>query len=156
MYRRSCGRGFVEDTSHESWAVQQMLSIVLRYPGAAVGTEDFIIRQANQSREFLSPVRLMAAFDYACWRYGIQPFRQQPSEAKTSITDARLKRWGLYVAGHERRHARDADRHVLTFFRKCKDLTKGRARLSAIWPHVYTDEYWRKHGKHAEDQPDRG
>lgn len=102
-----------------------------------MGTEDFIIRQSNQSREFLSPVRIMAAFDYACWRYGIQPFRQQPSEAKTAITDNRLKLWGLYTPGHEVRHARDADRHVLTFYRKCKDMSKGAARRRAIWPHIY-------------------
>jgi hypothetical protein len=140
VQNRACGRGWTDDTSHESAAVQQMLGVVLRYPGALVGTEDFIIRQTNTSRAFLSPVRLMSAFDYACWRYGIQPYRQQPSEAKTAITDVRLKAWGLYDS-HGGRHARDSDRHVLAFLRKCKDLRKSRARLQNAWPHIYHEGY---------------
>lgn len=137
LIHKTCGAGWAVDDSSEAYAVEQMLDVVRQWPGCAVGSEDFIVRQFNQGRDFLSPVRLKAALDYALWRMGIQQFRQQPSEAKSTVTDERLKAWGFYDAKGALRHARDADRHVITFLRKCKDPLKGAARRRLAWPHIY-------------------
>jgi hypothetical protein len=134
---RMAGNGWAKDTTSESAAVHEMLQIVKQWPGCAVGMEDFIVRQFNQSYEFLSPVRLTAALDYALWLMGIQSYRQQPSEAKSTVTDERLKLWGFYEKSGAQVHARDADRHCLTFLRKCKDPLKGPARRRLAWPHIY-------------------
>lgn len=136
---KEAGNGWAIDTSPESAAVHEMLEIVRQWPGCAVGMEDFIIRQYNQDRDFLAPVRIMAGMDYALWKIGIQAFRQQPSEAKGAVTDQRLKAWGFYKAAGGENHARDADRHVLTFLRKTKDPGKGNFRRHIAWPHIYNE-----------------
>jgi hypothetical protein len=136
---RMAGNGWAIDSSPESAAVQEMLEVVKMWPGCAVGMEDFIVRQFNQDRDFLAPVRIMAAMDYALWKIGIQAFRQQPSEAKGAVTDQRLKLWGFYESAGGLNHARDADRHVLTFLRKMKDPNKGKFRRQMAWPHIYKE-----------------
>jgi hypothetical protein len=131
---KTSGNGFAIDTSFESAMVQQMLDLVMNWPGCVVIQEDFIVQQFNQSRDFLAPVRIIAAMDYALWRNGIQAFRQLPSE-KSGATDARLKAWGFYSTGSD--HQRDGDRHNLVFFRKMKDMNKGRFRRHLAWPHIF-------------------
>lgn len=102
--------------------------------GTAVVYEDFIIRQSNMSRDFLSPVRVTAALQQTAWESRLaSEFKQQPSEAKTAITDDRLKTWKMYYDGSAARHARDADRHALLFLRKARQK-KGRIREA--WPVV--------------------
>lgn len=118
----------------EMEGIDQMLEIVDVWPGACVLIEDFIIRRPDQSRSFLSPVRITAGFDYGLYQRGYQSFRQQPSEAKNTATDDRLKSWGLYERAGGLNHARDADRHAITWLRKCS--TKKRLR-EACWPHLY-------------------
>lgn len=140
LISRAAGNGWVVDTSTESHAVHQMVDLVRQWPGAAVVIEDFIVRQFNSGRDFLAPVRLTAGLEYGLWKVGIQPFRQQPSEAKSAITDQRLKQWGFYSSRGGLNHARDADRHNLTFLRKCKDGQKGQTRRRLTWPHIYDKE----------------
>jgi len=100
----------------------------------AVVIEDFIPREQNMSRDFLSPVRITARLDQLLWELrAVTTHRQQPSEAKTTCTDARLKEWGFYEGGHFDRHARDADRHAILKFRK---LRAKRSELRKAFPIV--------------------
>lgn len=100
----------------------------------AVVIEDFIPREFNQTRDFLSPVRITARLDQLLWELrAATTHRQQPSEAKTTCTDERLQQWGFFEGGHADRHARDADRHAILFFRKLR--ARG-ARLKAAYPIV--------------------
>lgn len=122
------------NTEGENEGVEEMLQIFDNFPGACALLEDFIIRQHNQSREFLTPVRITAAYDYGLYLRGYQSFRQQPSEAKSTATDPRLKAWGLYERAGGMNHARDADRHAITWLRKCS-TRKG--LREACWPHLY-------------------
>ncbi|WGH20841.1 RuvC-like resolvase [Gordonia phage Commandaria] len=100
-------------------------------PRTAVVIEDFILRTQTQKRDALSPVRLTAALDQLLWeaRMAPTPTKQQPSEAKTTVTDERLKQWGFWDSGS--RHARDADRHALLFIRKTREQ---RSKVFKAWP----------------------
>lgn len=87
----------------------------------AVVIEDFILRTQNKSRDALSPVRLTAALDQLLWDSGIaKSFKQQPSEAKTAVPDARLQLWNMFYGTRQDRHGVDATRHALLFIRKMK------------------------------------
>lgn len=118
----------------ECEGVAEMLQIVDDWPGASVGLEDFILRMKSMDRELLSPVRMTAAFDFGMYTRGFQTFRQQPSEAKGLATDDRLKSWGFYERSGGMNHARDADRHCITWLRKMKAKKLLR---EAAWPHLY-------------------
>lgn len=99
-------------------------------PLAAVVIEDFILRTQTQARDALSPVRITAALQQLLWEgKATTTFKQQPSEAKTTCTDDRLKQWGFWVPGS--RHARDADRHAILFLRKVREQ---RSKIFAAWP----------------------
>jgi hypothetical protein len=95
--------------------------------------EDFILRQFRQDAALLSPVRLMAMIEFMVSLINEPPpfKKQQPSLAKSTATDERLKDWGLWEKGAP--HARDAIRHGVTFLRRAK--TDNRLRNWA-WPHV--------------------
>lgn len=134
---RYAGGGYGVDFTAEYRAVQKMLDVVNRWPGCAVGIESFVVRRYDQSTEFLSPVRITSAFEYALWRIGVPLLRQSPSDAKTTATDARLRLWKLYERDGGMNHARDADRHAITFLRGCKDLRRGTFRRALAWPHIY-------------------
>lgn len=135
-------------TGSEFDQVDRMVELVRGWPGAAIVCEDFVMRRFDAGREVLSPVRLSAAFRYACSRgllvvhsadgslsYDISKSEigrgsriQQPSLAMTTITDDRLKRLGYYERTAGKPHARDATRHVFTFFKRLKEneiLRKG-------------------------------
>ena len=122
----------------ERRCIKTLVSDVL-YPwyGAALVIEDFLLRKKVMDRELLSPVRLCAALELAAEYEGFSMtlHRQSPSEAKTTATDARLKDWGLYSRAGGMQHARDADRHSITFLRRAK--ARGSVRGEA-WPHLYT------------------
>lgn len=103
--------------------------------------EDFVLRRQEMDRTLLAPVRmgglvlgLMASCPH--WYvvgdrglgggvYGVKAFEvdltrvpfsvQQPSQAKSIVTDARLKDWGLWIKGQK--HVRDAIRHAVVRYR---------------------------------------
>ena len=101
-----------------------------RPPRSAVVIEDFILRTQTQARDALSPVRITAALQQYLWESkDTTTFKQQPSEAKTTCTDDRLKQWGFWVPGS--RHARDADRHAILFLRKTREK---RTKIFQAWP----------------------
>ena len=102
----------------------------------AVVIEDFIIDpdRMNRGRDFLLPVRIQNRIEQLLWESRSTTLHiQQPSFAKTTVTDARLKAWGLWHEGHSSRHARDADRHALTFLRT---LRQKQSRIRAAFPVV--------------------
>jgi hypothetical protein len=148
-------------TFGESAGVSEMLYVVDMWPGAATLFEDFILRTSNMDRDVLSAVRVTAAAEFGLWMMGrISLPRQSPSLAKTTATDERLKAWGLYQRSGGMRHARDADRHAITFYRRCTQGPKGQALRELAWPHIYgivrtkdkevTGPYWqpqKKRGK---------
>lgn len=107
------------DCYEEDLGASAMMQLVQEYPNAGVVVEDFVLRadRFERSRNLLSPVRLTAKLEHYLWRTGRKMLLQQPSLAKTTVTDDRLKIWGCYVPGMP--HARDADRHIITFIRRC-------------------------------------
>lgn len=117
-------------TGTEFDQVDQMLDLADAWPGAAIVTEDFILRQFNASRALLSPVRLNAAFRY-CLGRDRRVYLQQPSLAKTTITDERLRVMGYWDNTKGEVHARDAIRHNFTFWKRVKE---DRKLLAAAFP----------------------
>lgn len=95
--------------------------------GLTVGCESFVVRQLNMSEEFLSPVRIKAALKHRLWA-GVTEwdgevrrralFSQSPADAKTSVTDERLRIWDLWTPGPD--HPRDATRHAILHCRKVR------------------------------------
>lgn len=120
----SCG----QFSGSESSQVDQMRALADDWPEAALVNEDFVPQEFNQSRAFLSPVRLNAAFSYI-----MRPRRvwyQMPSLAKTTITDDRLRLLGVYwheTEGFE--HARVSVKHCLTFLKRLKEQPKLRSEV---------------------------
>lgn len=112
-----------------------LADLVNAWEDAAVVVEDFTLRMFNMNKELLSPVRITAALDYHL-AMDYDPVRsmflQTPEMAMTDCTDTRLRSWGMYIPGEE--HARDAERHALTFLRRAK--AKAKLRVSA-WPQIY-------------------
>ena len=127
----------LELSTEERRCVRTLMRDVLEnWAGAALVVEDFLLRKKLMDRELLSPVRLTAALEWAVEEsgLGLSLQRQTPSEAKGTATDERLKAWGLYSRAGGMQHARDADRHSITFLRKAK--ARGSVR-GAAWPHLY-------------------
>lgn len=130
-------------TGSENGQAKSCLDLIAEWPGAAVVVESFILRKFSSDEDLLSPVRLTAKLEYGLWLLDRTCFKQQPSEAKSTATDDRLKAWGLYRSEGGEQHARDAVRHNITWFRKCKQKAALRAYS---WPHLY--------GEGAEFGPD--
>lgn len=126
-------------TTGEAAGASELLALVDGWPGAAVVMEDFILRKFDQGRDILSPVRVMEKIEFGLWVLGRdkQAFRQQPSLAKTTATDERLQSWGFYRRDGGLKHARDADRHAITFLRRCSQGKAGRLLREQAWPHLY-------------------
>lgn len=85
-----------------------------------IGCEGFILRMQSTDHALLEPVRFLAVLqdrlrgtEYGR-EVGVQV--QMSGEAFKTVTDARLKLWGLWQSGLE--HGRDAQRHGLLFLRR--------------------------------------
>lgn len=132
--------GEVSSTGCEDEAVYALMRLVNEYPSAAIVVEDFILRaqRKEKSRELLSPVRITAKLETYLWRTGRQMFKQQPAQAKTTMTNDRLSLLKVKTDDMPD-HARDADRHALLFLRRCLG-PQGVALKRAAWPHIYTQE----------------
>lgn len=128
-----------EISGEENTQASEVLGIIDSWPGCVVVIEDFILRSSVTSRELLSPVRITEKIDYGMFLAGgrVPMFKQMPSEAKTSITDDRLRSWGFYQREGGLKHARDADRHALRWLQKCKQHAWMRA---ACWPYLFGTE----------------
>lgn len=91
-----------------------------RYGHIAVVIEDFIPRIFNQERHFLSPVRITAGFTQLLWADGVRWELQQPSLAKSTISDDYLRSIVQHSPGKP--HANDAVRHAITYLRRVKQI----------------------------------
>lgn len=89
--------------------------------------EGFTLRMMSMDRNLLAPVRVNAIWLDRLRGKGIQIYQQQPSEAKSVVTDARLREWGVYEPGME--HARDGQRHAILFIRKFASTPALRKRI---------------------------
>lgn len=79
--------------------------------------EDFILRQKRKDRDLLSPVRVTAKLEMINEiEWGFPELKQQPSLAKSSMPNSRLKALKLYRPGKP--HANDAIRHNITLIRR--------------------------------------
>lgn len=145
--RGTSGVGDIEDgvsTTGEAAGINEIISLIRAWPGAAVVIEDFVIRQFNASRDFLAPVRITAGVNQYMYNQNRDMYYQQPSLAKTAVTDDRLKKWNLYDRNGGLGHARDADRHSVTFLKRLKQNSaqgkkakKSPLYLPSVFPHVY-------------------
>ncbi len=125
-------------TAGESAGAAVLARHIRNWPGAAVVVESFILRQFSKDQDLLSPQRITAKVEQYLWLDGRNYFTQQPSEAKTSATDERLKEWGFYTSEGGMQHARDATRHALTFLRRASQPGRRAVELrEAAWPHFY-------------------
>lgn len=133
--------GQINTFNFESEATYHLSRMIENFPGAAIVTEDFILRseRKEKTRELLSPVRINAKLETLLWMQGRRMFLQQPSLAKTTITDERLKLWGCYTSDGGLVHARDADRHALLFVRRCMGL-QGAGLRTAAWPYIFGEK----------------
>ena len=64
----------------------------------------------------LSPLRIGSMIALAAELAAVEVRYQMASLAKTTVTDDRLRRWGLWAKGSS--HARDAIRHAVTYLRR--------------------------------------
>ena len=125
---------------NEDNAVANMIKLIDEWPSAAVVVEDFILRsnRNEMSRELLSPVRITAKIEHHLWKNKRKMWLQMPSQAKTVSSDERLKAWGVYTSEGGLQHARDADRHVMLFIRRCMG-NKGLATRNVAWEHLFEE-----------------
>lgn len=105
--------------------VDQMLELADAWPGAALGTEKFVMYDRSRGRKddnLMSLVRLNAVLAYELKRHGRDRrlFRQPAGLAMDGMDDSRLKLCGYYNCSVGSAHARDADRHALMFLRSLK------------------------------------
>lgn len=99
--------------------------MLAEYAGPIV-IEGFTLRQFSQDADLLAPVRMIARIEQIIdilEFLGPSPpkatFYQQPALAKSTVTDARMRKWGIWTPG--RPHANDGLRHCVTFLRRCKN-----------------------------------
>lgn len=146
-------------TDGENAGVNELIGLVRAWPAAAVIIEDFIIdpERMNTDRDFLAPVRLTAPLSYMLWLQKRTYFVQSASLAKATATDERLRGWGYYSSTGGMQHARDADRHALTFLKRCANPNpKGAEMRMAAWPHLFgKDGPYHNPGRVKDDVPNQ-
>lgn len=119
-----------ELTGRESDQVKQLCAIARMTQGLAYKVGPALIVEAwdndpsfkSTDTEPLSPVRIDAMLTF-CWQQtklldDARILFQSRSLAKSTATDERLQRWGLYIKGSD--HIRDATRHAITALRRAK------------------------------------
>ena len=124
----------------ENAGIGEILGLARSWPLAAVVVEDFILdpNRFNTGRDLLSPVRITSGVSYDLWLQGRAYFVQSAALAKASARDAQLKEWGFYDSVGGLGHARDADRHALTFLRRASERSvKGQALRQTAWPELF-------------------
>ena len=118
----------------ERGQADEMIALVEAWPEAHIVIEDFVLRKFTSARELLSPVRITARFDQALHISGdARPMIIQPGVlAMKTVTDARLKRMGLWPPLQGSEHKRDAVRHNITWMKRAKQLFKRNAIADAM------------------------
>lgn len=120
----------------EAAGVERMLMLCDLYPSAVVVVEDFIVdfKKITKDRAALSPVRITAKLEHGLWQRNRTIHLQGRSDAKTTMKDSRLKELGVYERDGGLNHARDADRHAITWLRRCQ--VKEQMRHDS-WPWMF-------------------
>jgi len=132
-----------ESNGNEDQMASEMLELYDMWDDAAIGIERFTLRQLAVE---LSPVSIKAKIEYGLWlaekweamdqdREVGRPRRlwlQDPSLAKTTLTDDRQREFKLWEPGKD--HKRDAIKHCYTFLRRAREHP--RMRFYA-WPNLY-------------------
>lgn len=113
------------DGKYDSQA-DEMLLLVDAWPDARVVVEGFTLRKFSRDEELLSPVEIRAKLEYGLHLRNRTMITQQPSLAKTTISDDRLKALGFWTGLSP--HARDAIRHNITWLRRAKELAAATTR----------------------------
>lgn len=127
-------------TSGENAGIGEILGLIRCFPHAAVVVEDFVIdaERLSTERDFLSPVRITSALSYDLWLQKREYRVQMPALAKSTCKDEQLKAWGFYSKHGGLNHARDADRHALTFLKRASAVNRtGYALRSSAWPALF-------------------
>jgi hypothetical protein len=93
-----------------------LFKIVAHVWPAVVVIEDFIPRQLNQQRHFLSPVRVMSKLELLLFQTDRRHAKQSAAMAMSTISDDYMRAAGLWTPGQE--HANDAVRHGVLFLRR--------------------------------------
>lgn len=83
----------------------------------AWAVEGFDLRMQSKDPSLLAPVRVANTIMDRLDGSGQRVFFQSASDAKNIVTDTRLKSWMMYDRSSGA-HARDADRHAITFVRR--------------------------------------
>lgn len=126
-----------QSVGHEHKQEAELVELLDAWPDAAVVIERFVLRKMLRGEELLSPVRITAVLEFELSKSGRVAFKQQPSEAKGTATDDRLRAWSLYRREGGEEHARDATRHGITFLRRAKERPKLR---HMAWPQRYDEK----------------
>lgn len=92
-----------------------------------IGCEGFTLMMQSTDPTLLEPVRFLAVLRDRLRGTEVGVEVQGASEAVKTITDARLKTWGLWQIGVE--HGRDAQRHGLLFLRRYASQPELRVRV---------------------------
>lgn len=125
--------GLVRGVWEEGWMDQGERGDVM-----GIAQEGFILRMLSSDPDLLSPVRINAVFDYISRAVPVPRRKQQPSDAKRVVTDARLRAMNLYRAGLSD-HEVDALRHAVLLARSLSEpafLARWRAACSWLKPLV--------------------
>lgn len=119
--------------------------LIAAWPGCALVLESFTLRKFTKGAELLAPVRVISKMELIVHMrlcgvdHSPHMWYQEPSLAKRTATDDRLKDWGLYQREGGEGHARDADRHAITFLRRASQSKQLRHHS---WPGTFD-----KHGR---------
>lgn len=133
--KRSWWHGQIPCGADQQLGVHQIKRIMDDWPTAAIVMESFFLRKTRMGVD-LSPVEIIAQIRNHLYYQGRAMHMQQPSQAKTTATDDRLKLWGCYTPEGGLNHARDADRHAILFLRRCIGA-QGNSLRTIAWPHIY-------------------
>lgn len=112
QFRSSCTSEAVDsylELCRSVWAEASDEDVVV------VGCEGFTLMMQSTDPALLEPVRFLAVLRDRLRGTGVGVEVQMASPAKKTITDARLRLWGLWAPGKD--HGRDAQRHGLLFLR---------------------------------------
>jgi hypothetical protein len=135
----ACG----EIEGNQNQQASEVLQLFDLWENAAAGIEKFVLRQLAVE---LSPVEIRSKVEYGLWlmeKWAAEEagrpigrprwvFTQDPSLAKTTLTDERQRDYRLWEPGKD--HKRDAIKHCYTFLQRCQESP--RLRYTA-WPTLY-------------------
>lgn len=93
--------------------------------------EGFDLRINNMDPDLLAPVRVASVFmdRLMMGQSAMRVSFQKVSDAKKTVTDDRLRRWGMYDPSSGT-HARDSDRHAILFLRR---FAMSRDLRTSLW-----------------------